>query len=113
MLTPKIRKRRLASYIGAGATETGAPVNSVAPAITGTAQVGETLTASTGTWAGRPSYSYQWNADDVAIDGAASGTYVPVEGDVGAVITVTVTATNYAGTESATSAGTSAVIAAA
>ncbi|HEY5160374.1 MAG TPA: hypothetical protein VII83_04800 [Gaiellaceae bacterium] len=39
-----------------------APVNTTAPAITGTAQVGKALTASSGSWTGsRPiSYTYQW-----------------------------------------------------
>lgn len=112
MLTSKSRKRRLASYIGADVTETGAPANSVAPSISGTVQVGATLTASAGTWSGRPTYSYQWNADGAAIDGANGSTYVPVEGDVGAVITVTVTGLNYSSSASATSAPTAAVIAA-
>ena len=38
-----------------------APTNEVPPAIGGTAEAGETLSSSPGTWTGRPtSYSYQW-----------------------------------------------------
>lgn len=91
-----------------------APVNTVAPSISGTAQVGQTLTASDGTWTGAPTpvLTRQWLADDVAIEGETGTTYVPVVGDIGAVITVTVTATNAADAVSETSAGTAAVIAA-
>jgi len=91
-----------------------APANTVLPAITGTAQVGQTLTASTGTWSGTPAptYAYQWFSDGVSIPGADESTYVPAVGDVGNVITVTVTASNGAGTAQATSAATAAVIAA-
>jgi hypothetical protein len=39
----------------------GAPSNQTAPAITGTAQEGQTLTCSTGTWTNSPTgYAYQW-----------------------------------------------------
>lgn len=89
------------------------PVNTVAPAITGTAQVGQTLTASNGTWTGTPAptYTKQWYADGVAIAGATAGTYVPVAGDVGKVITAAVAAKNVAGTVTVVTAGTAAVIA--
>src|SRR5690606_13340074 len=44
------------------------PENTVLPAISGTAQVGETLTASTGTWINEPdSYTYQWKRAGVNI----------------------------------------------
>lgn len=87
------------------------PANTVAPSISGTAQVGETLTASAGTWTGvpTPSYSYQWKRDGNSIGGATNSTYQLVAADYGAVITVTVTATNSEGSSSETSAGTSAV----
>ncbi len=45
--------------------------------------------------------------------GATSRTYEPVVGDIGSLITVTVTATNSEGSASETSASTAAVIAAA
>lgn len=89
-----------------------APVNTVLPAISGTPQVGQTLTASTGTWNGSPtSYDYQWLADGVNIGGATSSTFVLTAAQTSKVITVTVTATNSCGSTAATSAGTSPVTA--
>lgn len=90
------------------------PTNSVAPAITGTAQVGQTLTCSEGTWddgGGTNTYAYQWLADDVEIEGETTNEYVPVVGDIGAELTCTVTATNETGSLDVTSAATEAVIA--
>lgn len=89
------------------------PVNTVSPAITGTAQVNETLTVSNGTWTAAPTatYSYQWNRAGVAIPDATASTYVVVEDDIGSTLTCTVTATNVSGTASKTSAETAAVIA--
>lgn len=91
-----------------------APVNTVAPSITGTAQVGQTLTGATGTWTGTPAptLTRQWLANDVAIVGATGATYVPVVGDVGKTIKLRVTGTNTSGSAQATSAATAAVIAA-
>ena len=83
------------------------PVNSVAPAITGTATVGETLTVSNGTWSNTPdAYAYIWMRDGVVISGAAAATYELTEDDVDAVITASVRATNLAVPAVATSAGT-------
>lgn len=92
----------------------GIPVVATVPVITGTAQVGQTLTASTGVFYGAPtSYAYAWYADGVVIALATASTYVPVIGQIDAVITVKVTATNHYGASSAAaSAATSAVIAA-
>lgn len=89
-----------------------APVNTALPTITGTAQVGETLTSTTGTWTGNPTptYARQWKADGANIAGATAPTYVPVVGDVGKAITVTVTAANSVGNANATSAATAAVV---
>lgn len=75
-----------------------APLNTVAPAITGTATTGNTLTCSTGTWKGTsPSYTRQWYNAGVAIGGATNSTYVLQAGDVGDAITCIVTATTSAG----------------
>lgn len=92
---------------GDGATsEVFAPENAAPPAITGTAQVGETLTGDDGQWSGTPAptLNRQWKRDGSAISGATGTTYDLVEGDVGAEITLTVTATNSAGSASETSA---------
>ena len=95
----------------AAAASGSAPDNTVLPAITGTATVGETLTASTGTWSGSPtpSYAYQWFADGESIPGATADTYDLTAGEEGTVITVQVTASNVNGSASAISAATSAV----
>ena len=73
-----------------------APVNTVAPAITGTAQEGQTLTCSTGTWTGNPTptYTYQWKRNGSNIGSATNSTYTLVTADVGQSIKCTVTATN-------------------
>jgi hypothetical protein len=89
-----------------------APANSALPAISGVAQVGEVLTAWPGIWDNSPAFSYVWEADGVAIPGATSATYTPVIGQIGDVITVVVTGANTAGSASAESVGTAAVIAA-
>lgn len=48
------------------------PMNLVAPAITGTAAVGATLTVHNGSWTGSPtSYEYQWQISDDGLTGWA------------------------------------------
>ena len=89
-----------------------------APAISGTAQVGETLTANTSGIAdadglSNVQYEYQWLADDSDISGAANTTYTPVSADEGKTVTVRVSFTDDAGNgETLTSAATDAVAAA-
>lgn len=97
-------KRRAAAYGAANM-----PVNSVAPAITGTPSQGQTLTCSSGTWSKSPTFAYQWNRSGVAIAGATASTRVLTAGDVGATMTCTVTATNAGVSAVATSAATAAV----
>jgi hypothetical protein len=88
------------------------PRNTVAPAITGTSQVGQTLTVTNGTWAGNAAtYARQWKRGSANV-GAGALTYVPVVGDIGSPITCVVTATNSTGATSATSNATANVIAA-
>lgn len=87
------------------------PVNSVLPAITGTAQEGETLTCSSGTWSNTPDiYRYQWRRSGSAIIGATATTRVLTEADVGATMSCTVTAVNSGVPAVATSAATETVI---
>jgi len=114
ILTASTAKTALQNRLNAVVVPASAPVNTAVPTISGTPQVGQTLTASQGTWSNSPtSYAYQWSAGGAAISGATSSTYAPVTADAGKTITVTVTATNSAGSASATSAATSAVTAAA
>ena len=84
------------------ATVVAAPVDSAVPVITGTAAVGDTLTASTGTWSNTPtSYAYQWqdctSGVCVAIPNATGASYTAQLTDVGDSVDVVVTATNAAG----------------
>ena len=73
-------------------------VNTVAPTITGTATVGSTLTANTGTWTGDSvTFAYQWYRGDEAINGATSSTYVLTANDLNFVITCNVDGGNVAG----------------
>ena len=97
-----------------------APANTPAtgqPTITGTAQVGQTLTASTSHISDADgltnvSYSYQWlSGRDAEITGATSSTYEVQSSDNGKIIKVRVDFTDDAGNaESLTSEGTSAVV---
>ncbi len=95
------------------AAETNEPFNSVKPAITGTAQVGQVLTSTPGTWSGPGPFTYtrRWMANGATISGAAAATYTPVSGDIGKKISVEVRASNAFGAAFATSTETSAVIA--
>jgi hypothetical protein len=89
------------------------PANSVAPAITGTATEGETLSLSNGTWSNTPdAYAYIWKRDGVVIAGATAATYLLAPADVGAVITASVKATNLGVSAVANSNATAAVAAA-
>ena len=96
----------------------GPPQNSAAsgaPTISGTAQVGQTLLASTSGIAdadgvANATFSYQWVADDTEISGATGSTYTLVAGDAGKAIKVRVSFTDDAGNaETLTSAATTAV----
>ena len=89
-----------------------APYNTVAPTITGTAQVGGTLTATNGTWGGTATitYTHQWYRNGVAIDGATGTTRVLAAADLGTRISVVVTGTNAIGATIATSLQTNPVI---
>jgi GH25 family lysozyme M1 (1,4-beta-N-acetylmuramidase) len=103
----------------AAANGTTVPVATVAPVLSGTLQIGQTLTVSAGTWTGNPSsYTYQWQRCDATgaacapIAGATIPTYVLTPGDLGSTLDVVVTATNAAGSQSATAPTTVAVAAA-
>ena len=88
------------------------------PTITGTAQVGETLTADTtgisdGDGLGNATFAYQWFAADAEINGATASTYTLVAADAGKAIKVRVSFTDDEGNdEQLTSAVTGAVAAA-
>ncbi|NBX23290.1 MAG: hypothetical protein EBR52_04130, partial [Microbacteriaceae bacterium] len=87
----------------------GSAMTAGTPTITGTAAVGNTLSATKGTWTpASPTVGYQWRRGALDIPGATDGTYQVTPADVGAALSVVVTgsAPNYqmaAGTSAATS----------
>ena len=89
------------------------PANTAVPAVSGTAQQGDTLTTSNGSWSGNPtSYAYQWQRCSSGcsnITGATSSTYTLAAGDVGDTVRSVVTASNGSGSASANSAQTATV----
>lgn len=98
-----------------------APSNTAVPSLSGTAQEGQTLSATVGTWSGTPtiSYTYQWRRCDAAgancsnISGATGSTYALATADVGSTVRVVVTASNFAPNQgTATSAASGSVSAA-
>jgi hypothetical protein len=116
-----------ASTLGVGVASaaaerpTGAPVNTVAPALSGTAAEHKHVKSSKGTWSGATpmQYAYAWSRCNSAggechtIGGAAARNYQPVVADVGHRLVVTVTASNSEGTAEASSAASEPVAAAA
>jgi hypothetical protein len=97
-------KSHIDSWSGATDIDGGnAPINSVTPALSGTAQEGQTLTCSTGTWSGTPTYTYQWKRNGSNIGSATNSTYTLITADVGQSIKCTVTATNALGSSNADS----------
>jgi len=87
------------------ATVTAAPANVLpflltVPLLSGTAKIGSTLTAGTGSWGGYPAPTAprQWLRDGVAIAGATGASYTLVSEDDGRAICCRVTARNVVGT---------------
>ena len=75
------------------------PSNTSAPTVTGEAKIAATLTATSGTWSGSPTISYQWQNSTSAsgsftdIAFATSSTYIPKGESLGKYVRVNVTAT--------------------
>ena len=121
---------RFVDILGGKETRTSAPTATLAgvpntaatgaPTITGTAQVGQTLTASTTGIADAngltsPNYTYQWirvDGTEADIASANSSTYILVDADLGTTLKVKVTFADDLGhTETLTSAATATVTA--
>jgi hypothetical protein len=111
--TATSRKRSMSGFIGAAGGLPAAPANTTPPEITGTAEVGETLTAAAGVWTGReqPTVTRQWRRGGADIIGATGSTYQLQAADEGETITVRETAMNWAGVATATSEATDEVTA--
>lgn len=95
------------------------PTNTSAPTVSGVAKVGQTLTASPGTWSGTApiTYGYTWQrcmttgTICASIAGASSSTYLLTPTDVGAAIRVGVTASDSGGTSAPAYSGITAPVA--
>ena len=103
--------------IGTVSVQNGPALASL-PVVSGTAAVGQTLTASMGTWSpAASSYGTQWDRCDSSggacapIAGANAATYAPVSADAGSTLRIAVTASNAYGSAVATSAATAAIAA--
>jgi hypothetical protein len=109
---------------GGSARGQAAPTNNAEPRITGSAVVGQTLSASQGTWTASPtSFAYQWvrcpsngglptGANCAVIGGATTSQYVVASADVGFRLRVRVTASNADGSATAASNATARIAAA-
>jgi subtilisin family serine protease len=100
------------------APQLGPPANTGSPSISGTAQSGQTLSSTTGSWSESPSgYSYQWQrcnstgASCSLISGATTQAYTLGSPDVGSTLRVAVTASNSAGSSAPASSTQTAVVA--
>lgn len=75
------------------------PVNTGQPALTGTLEVGQTLSLSNGTWnPAATSYNYRYTRNGNVISGATSNTYLLVNDDQGTTIAAQVQGVNDDGT---------------
>ena len=108
-----------AAVTPAGTPSIAVPANTSPPLIVGSAQVGQALTSSVGTWTGAPKkFAYRWrrcNASGVscvAISHAVQSHYTLTPDDIGTTLSLVVTATGAGGSSSATTVPTSVVVAA-
>jgi hypothetical protein len=95
----------------------GIPQFTSKPVVSGTSAVGKTLSTTTGIWNTSVSVGYQWlrcaanGTGCAAIPAAAASSYPLVAADAGHRLEAVVTATNAAGTGSASSAVTAVIVA--
>jgi GH25 family lysozyme M1 (1,4-beta-N-acetylmuramidase) len=105
--------------VAAGGTTAARPAVTTAPTVTGTPVVGQSLSSSVGAWTGAPSsFAYQWRrcsatgGECVAIVGATAATYTLTPDDIGATVSLVITATGKGGSTAAPAAVTPVVAAA-
>ncbi len=100
----------------AAAPSAAGPKNTALPTVSGTARVGQTLTATEGSWTANPTaYAFQWQRCDADVTlcsnivGATAKTYLVRLADLGYRLRVRVTARNDKGSATASSALTAIV----
>jgi hypothetical protein len=106
---PALLATLVAGLLLAGSAIAAAPGNTTAPAVTGTAKVGSTLTVSNGAWSNSPtSYTYQWqrctsttSCTDIVGETGHTYTVRPIDG--GKRLRAVVTASNADGSSTANS----------
>ncbi len=96
--------------LGCSAT-LSAPAFAAGPVISGSGIAGQTVKCWPGDISGAPRIAYQWRKNGTSIVGATGAQYMPVQADAGSVLSCTITATNAAGSISATASMPAAVIA--
>jgi len=106
----------LAKIVQAHVTSQLTPVDVTLPAITGTADLGQTLTVTPGSWSNTDvKLTHQWQRCDGAgancadIAGSTADAYTVVDADAGSTFRVVETAADRFGMPTATSAATAAV----
>jgi hypothetical protein len=103
---------KLAGLAAAHTREAFSPRDTAPPTVSGTPEVGQTLTAAPGTWSNAPTaFAYSWQRCDSAgancTDTGSTGlTYTVTAADTGTTLRVEVTATNAFGPTRATSSVT-------
>jgi GH25 family lysozyme M1 (1,4-beta-N-acetylmuramidase) len=103
----------------AGTPPTARPANLTAPQIVGTAQAGQILNSTVGSWSGAPkNFAYRWRRCNaagvscVAILHAIGPRYTLTPDDIATTLSLVVTATGPGGSTSATTGATDLVVAA-
>lgn len=92
------------------------PGSTAAPVVSGVAAVGKQLSTTSGVWNTPANFAYAWlrcassGTGCAVIPGATATTYVPTTADAGHTLEAEVSATNVAGTASATSPATAVVV---
>jgi Ig domain of plant-specific actin-binding protein len=115
--TNKYGSRKATSDPSAVIAAPSAPANTSMPTISGTPQIGQTLTVSNGSWngPGTITFTYQWLRCDAtggtcsAITGAVSKTYALTSSDIGHTLRARVTAKNDNGSTAATTVPTAVI----
>ncbi len=100
----------IATSNAAGPVVAGAPANTARPTITGSARVGQTLSAAAGRWSPSGAITYAWQRSSnggrswATVAGATRSSYTVAAADNGALLRVRVTASNAGGSANAYSA---------